>query len=110
MSTAAARCDDFGASSTSRARTHELKCWPKFFDPIARGEKRHDLRRSTDRQFCVGDRIVLREFAPDNQTYTGRSQVVTVTYITSADEPCALSDIALNPDFCILSIAPVEND
>lgn len=88
---------------------HELKCWPKFFQPIALGVKRHDLRRATDRHFVAGDRLLLREFDPDRDDYTGRTQLVAVTYVTSAEMPCALSDQALHPDFCILSIAPVPN-
>ena len=86
---------------------HELKCWPQFFEAIATGRKRHDLRRADDRQFHVGDRLRLREFDPHSQSYTGREQTVEVTYITSAEQPCALSKGALDPDFCILSIAPV---
>lgn len=85
--------------------THELKCWPELFGAIARGEKRHDLRRATDRDFRVGDRLLLREFDPDLEAYTGRLQRVAVTYITSTDMPCALSEQALHPNFCILSIS-----
>jgi hypothetical protein len=88
--------------------THELKCWPEFFDAIADGRKRHDLRRSTDRDFRVGDILQLREFDPSSDFYTGRSQAVRVTYVTSADLPCALSGEALSRDFCILSIAHPE--
>jgi hypothetical protein len=97
-------------SVRNRSRTtHELKCWPKFFEPITRGEKRHDLRRATDRNFEIGDRLLLREFDPDEMRYTGRTLLVDVTYVTSADQPCALSEQALSPDFCILSIAPILN-
>jgi hypothetical protein len=93
-------------SPISRASTtHELKCWPQFFTAIAQGSKRHDLRRATDRDFQVGDRLLLREFDPALDAYTGRTQHVAVTYVTSADMPCALSEEALNPEFCILSIA-----
>ncbi|WP_084558935.1 MULTISPECIES: DUF3850 domain-containing protein [unclassified Mesorhizobium] len=88
-----------------RAVTHDLKCWPEFFAAIARGEKRHDLRRATDREFRSGDRLLLREFDPDRGEYTGQSQRAVITYITSADMPCALSEQALNPEFCILSIS-----
>jgi len=87
---------------------HELKCWPQFFRAIAAGRKRHDLRRACDRDFQVGDRLRLREFEPEAQRYTGREQIVEVTYITSAEQPCALSQGALHNDFCILSIALVE--
>ena len=85
--------------------THELKCWPQFFAAIAEGHKRHDLRRSCDRDFAVGDRLLLREFDPDSEGYTGRIQMVQVTYITSHELPCALSGEALDPAYCILSIA-----
>lgn len=89
---------------------HELKCWPQFFQAIANGQKRHDLRRATDREFRVGDRMRLREFDPDTEQYTGREQTVTITFMTSADQPCALSKGVLHPEFCILSIAPVQAD
>jgi hypothetical protein len=91
------------------ATTHVLKCWTVFYTEIAEGRKRHDLRRATDRDFRVGDRLRLLEFDPARERYTGREQVVAVTYITSADLPCALSEEALNPDFCILSIAPLPD-
>lgn len=89
--------------------THELKCWPRFFGPIGEGRKRHDLRRVGDRDFRVGDRMILREFAPEAESYTGRQLTVEITFITSAQEPCALSDSALHEDFCILSIRLVGN-
>lgn len=88
---------------------HDLKCWPQFFDAIETGRKRHDLRRAHDRDFRVGDRLRLREFDPQTQRYTGREQIVEVTYITSTEQPCALSENALNSDFCILSIVPVSS-
>ena len=84
---------------------HDLKCWPKFFDAIAEGRKRHDLRRAGDRHFEVGDRLKLREFDPTTNSYSGRQQFVTVTYITSAEHQCALSEEALHHDYCILSIS-----
>jgi hypothetical protein len=94
--------------ATSNAATHRLKCWPVFFEPVRAGVKTHDLRRADDRDFSVGDRILLEEYNPETQSYTGRTVVVQITYITSADVPCALSQDALHPDFCILSIALCE--
>jgi hypothetical protein len=81
-----------------------MKCWPQFFAPILRGEKTHDLRRADDRDFRVGDLLRLQEFDPKANCYTGREVTVRITYITSADNPCALSEDALHPDFCVLSI------
>ena len=87
---------------------HEMKCWPQFFEAIARGLKRHDLRRFRDRDFRIGDRVRLREFDPVIERYTGREQFVEITYITSAEQPCALSGNALHADYCILSIVPIS--
>lgn len=90
---------------------HQLKCWPEFFGAIQRGEKRHDLRRN-DRNFKVGDMIELWEFDPKlGEGFTGLTQDVRITYITSADSPCAYSEIGLQPGFCILSLTTdVEDD
>jgi hypothetical protein len=92
------------ASTTTRRAKYELKSWSEFFEPILLGKKTHDLRRADDRNFEVGDVLLLREFNPQSSTYTGRELLVEVTYITSAKHPCALSEASLHRDFCILSI------
>jgi hypothetical protein len=96
-------------NSAKNGVVHDLKCWPEFFTAIVAGEKRHDLRRTRDRQFKVGDRLRLQEYDHRADAYTGREQMVVVTYITSAAQPCALSDEALHPDYCILSIAFIDD-
>jgi hypothetical protein len=98
---------DKGGRYSARQPAHRLKCWPVFFEKILIGEKRHDLRRCTDRMFNIGDVLELREFDPKSEQFTGRVQSVEVTYITSAELPCALSKEALHPNFCILSIRPL---
>lgn len=85
------------------SRTHHLKSWPQFFNPIRDGVRTHELRRN-DRNFAVGDFLVLHEFDPVNQRYTGEKCDVQVTSMTSFSEPCAVSNEAMNPNFCILSI------
>jgi len=61
-------------------RTHELKCWPPYFDDVASGRKPFELRQN-DRDFKVGDTLILREWLPESQQYTERSTVVRVTYL-----------------------------
>ena len=90
------------------AVSHNLKCWPEFFDAVVSGRKKHDLRRADDREFRVGELVLLREFDPAARRYTGREQTVKITYITWKDLPCALSEEALHPAFCILSISLLE--
>jgi len=97
-------CGDAVPSVKARAVEHKLKCWPQFFAAIVAGLKTHDLRRRDDRDFHVGDTLLLREFDPGVEAYTGRTARAVITYITSNESPCALSQDALHPDFCILSI------
>lgn len=93
-----------GTTRSEDIATHRLKCWPEFFEPIRLGRKTHDLRRSDDRDFSVGDNLRLMEYDPETRSFTGRELTAEITYITSADMPCALSQDALHPNFCILSI------
>lgn len=81
---------------------HKVKSWPQFFEANASGAKTFDLRRSTDRDYRVGDYLRMQEFEPKTARYTGRELLVRITYVTSAAFPCALSDNGLNPGFCIL--------
>ena len=86
---------------------HKVKSWPQFFEATLSGAKTHEVRRSTDRDYQVGDKLRLQEYDPETSAYTGRELVVLITYKTSADMPCALSDECLHSDFCILSIVKV---
>ena len=83
--------------------THSVKSWIKLFIPMLEGKKTHDLRVN-DRNYQVGDILDLQEYDEKKQEYTGRSQKVEITYITSAENPCALSDVGLAENYVILSI------
>lgn len=85
------------------ATTHHLKSWPQFFRPIREGNRTHELRRN-DRDFAIGDLLILHEFDPATRTYTKEECELEVTSMTSFAEPCAVSDEAMNPNFCILSV------
>jgi Domain of unknown function (DUF3850) len=90
-----------------RPLEHKVKSWPRYFEATLTGAKAHDVRRWTDRDYQVGDCLRLQEYNPITASYTGRELVVRITYITSAEAPCALSGECLHPDFCILSIVKV---
>lgn len=83
----------------------EITCGRQDFEDIAAGRKRHDMRRNEG--FCIGDHLRLLEL--DEQKPTGREQVVAITYITSEDSPCALSKLALQDQYCIISIHPIDD-
>jgi Domain of unknown function (DUF3850) len=54
-------------------KTHELKCWPEFFEALLDGSKTAEVRVN-DRDFHVGDTLLLREWYPSpHEVYTGRA-------------------------------------
>ena len=89
--------------------TWHLKSWPWFFEAILNGTKKHDLRSKKDRDFKVGDRVMLSEYDPIKGHYTGRLLFANITYITSNDHPCAYSSAVLDRDACILSLEVDRN-
>jgi hypothetical protein len=84
---------------------HELKTWPRFYAGIADGSKTAEVRSTRDRYFDVGDVLVLREWDPDTQLYTGRSVRRIITRIELLGE----LDAAMN-GYALLSFRrPLED-
>lgn len=59
---------------------HDLKIWPQFFDDIAAGKKRAELRKD-DRSYRDDDVLRLMEFDPKTKQYTGREVKAVVTHV-----------------------------
>ena len=82
---------------------HDLKTWPEFYKDVETGAKRFELRKN-DRDFKVGDTLVLREWDPAKLTvlpaepgdYTGKAVRVKVTYMISGPK------FGLEAGHCIL--------
>jgi hypothetical protein len=74
---------------------HYLKIAPCYFEDIASGKKCFELRKN-DRDYKVGDTLVLQEWLPDIE-YTGREIEKNVPYILYggifglAKEDCIMS-------------------
>lgn len=60
--------------------THELKTWNEYFEEVFMGRKTFEVRKS-DRHFEKGDILILKEWNPKTETYTGRQLARRVTYI-----------------------------
>lgn len=58
--------------------THELKILPEYYEPVAIYQKQFEIRKN-DRNYKVGDRLVLKEW--DGEKFTGREVVRYVNYI-----------------------------
>lgn len=59
-------------------KIHDLKILPTYFTHVAKGQKTFELRYD-DRDYCVCDLLLLREWS--NGEYTGRRIMVEVTYL-----------------------------
>jgi len=76
---------------------HELKTWPQAFQAIWDGLKCYEIRKA-DRDFSVGDNLVLYEWDQDSRCYRDRMIVATVTYMTNPGQ------WGLPSDLCVMSI------
>ena len=85
-------------------RTHELKSWPEYFTMVMSDLKLFELRKN-DRDFRVGDLVVLEEFRPGVGTYTGRQQEIEITYIIRDDDMVAVD--GLTSGYCIFGFKKV---
>lgn len=56
------------------------KVWPKYFEKLLSGEKKVELRLA-DFACSPGDILVLQEWDPETQQYTGRTLEKKVTYV-----------------------------
>lgn len=74
---------DIPVTSNGRTpREHDLKVWPEFYAQLASGEKTFELRKD-DRGFRAGDVLLLREWNPRMEAYTGNLMRRRVTYLMS---------------------------
>ena len=57
---------------------HEIKILPEYFEAVACGAKKFELRKN-DRCYEVGDTVILREW--NGFEHTGDEVAVTITYV-----------------------------
>ncbi|ASS66241.1 ASCH/PUA domain-containing protein [Paenibacillus sp. RUD330] len=66
----------------SEVTVHHLKIWPEFFQAVYDQQKTFEVRKA-DRPYRVGDELLLREWDPAEEGYTGRDCSRKVLYILS---------------------------
>lgn len=76
---------------------HELKTWPEYFNAVFMGRKGFEIRKE-DRKFNVGDTLLLKEWNPATEAYTGREKGLKVTYIISGGK------FGIEEGYCVMSI------
>lgn len=80
-------------------KLHHLKTWPTQFQPIVDNLKMFEARRCDDRDFKVGDSLLLREWDPILEGYTGREVYRRVDYILPGGQ------FGIEPNHCVMSIS-----
>lgn len=88
-------------------KVHDLKSWPAPFHAVRDGAKTAELRNN-DRDYKVGDFLLLREFIIEEKRYTGLETVVEVTHIISKGSIPA--GFAIFDPYVIMSIKPVSQE
>lgn len=82
---------------------HELKTWSNYFQLMTSGEKTFELRKN-DRGFLAGHELLLREYNPLTQTYTGQTLRRKITYVLENSEA---EEFGLKPGYCIMGLEKV---
>lgn len=80
--------------------THELKVWKSFYSDIASKMKRFEIRKN-DRNFKPGDTLILLEWDPELEKYTGNRCDAGVDYILYHDD----FPQGIQKDYCVMSIS-----
>ncbi len=65
-------------------KIHELKTWPEYYKEVETGNKTFEIRKN-DRDYNVGDYLMLMEYDPLKQQFTGEEIVKKVTYILNKE-------------------------
>ena len=84
----------------TRQKVHFLKTWTVYFDDVEKGTKTWELRLN-DRNFKVGDHLVLMRYSDKNSRFTGRMLQFEVTHIFHGNT------FGVVDGWCIMSIKPV---
>lgn len=79
------------------SKVHELKIMPQYYEPVLRKVKTFEIRKN-DRNFAVGDEILLKEYDPEKKEYTGRQL---------RQEICFITDYAQSDNYVVLGIRDV---
>ncbi len=75
-------------------KTHELKTLPEYFELVRTEVKNFEVRKN-DRDFKVGDLLILKEW---NGEYTGRDQRRKIGYVLDNNDYCKEGYVILGFD------------
>ncbi len=85
---------------------HQLKIWPEYFEAVQRGSKRFEIRKN-DRDYQVGDILILSCFDPDTNSYIREDDGAFIKTIAAYITYIAQGVFGLPEDIAVMSIEPV---
>ena len=78
-------------------QVHHLKTWPAFYPSVLDRSKPFEVRKD-DRNFMVGDLLILEEYDPNKCRYTGRHCKRTVTFVLRG------GGFGVEPTHCVMGL------
>lgn len=84
---------------------HQVKCINPFFEDVMAGRKTFEIRKN-DRDYKVGDLMILREYSLEREKYMGRRYLVEITYIYEGSKH---GKFGLHKGFVILGVRNFED-
>lgn len=81
-------------------KIHIVKSWPVNYEAVEKGRKKAEIRL-LDRDYSVGDYIVLRKFDPASNLYSGDWIGCLITHIDSD------ARYGIQQGYGVLSISPL---
>jgi len=86
---------------------HDLKIWPEQYQKVVNGHLSFQYREN-DRNYQMGDVLILNEWNPKKNEFTGRKMCARVKYVfdemNHGDVP-----VIIMPGYCVMSIDPIYN-
>ena len=85
-----------------RVKCHEIKSWPESFEAVYNHQKTFEVRQN-DRSYHTGDYLLMFEWDPKTERYTGQHVMCRVGMI-------AQDRWGLPPGLCVMEIVVVDAD
>ncbi len=82
-------------------RTHHVKCWPRFYKAIDNGTKPFEVRFD-DRNYRVGDILIIQEYDPESNYFSGNEVSREITYKVNGRA------FGIQEGFCVLGLKAIE--
>jgi hypothetical protein len=89
----------YGPPLTDEPRVHDVKLNPPYYHAVECGAKKFEIREN-DRGYRVGDILILKEYFPETQSFSGRFLTRRITYTTTFHQEPGWIVLSLDEEAC----------